>query len=89
MTKESIRHLKQKDHRYYLTVHVKSSLNKSYITKSSKITGNYLGTNQYVQSSFVRQEATKNIVRQATGFFLFLIMNRSFRLVSKENLNFR
>ncbi|WP_125771359.1 hypothetical protein [Companilactobacillus furfuricola] len=81
MSATAIKRLKQKEHQYYLTVHVKSSLNKSYITKSDKLDGKYLGTNQYIQSSFVRQEVTKNIVRQATGFFLFLITTFSIALL--------
>lgn len=81
LTSASIKKLKQKDHRYYLTVHVEPSLNKSYITKENQIKGKYLGTNQYIQSSFVRQEVTKNIMRQATGFFLFLITTFSIALL--------
>ncbi|WP_125708359.1 ABC transporter permease family protein [Companilactobacillus zhongbaensis] len=71
-----IKKLQQKKHRYYLTVNIGSSLDKSTITKTkaTKLAyGEYLKTNQYVQMSFVRQAVTKNVVRQATGFFLFLI----------------
>lgn len=81
MSSSVVKKLKQKDHRYYLTVHVGSSLHKSSITRSKTIKGEYLQTNQYVQESFVRQENTKNILRQATGFFLFLITTFSIALL--------
>lgn len=81
LSNKFVKNLDKKNDHYVITVHVGSTLNESYLKKSNHLKNKIPQYNQYVQEGYVRQASTRHILRQATGFFLFLISTFSIALL--------
>ncbi|WP_010624296.1 ABC transporter permease [Companilactobacillus versmoldensis] len=58
---------------YVITVHIGSTLNKSYLYEKDDQKQNHYRPNEYYQNGYVRQADAKHIIDQTSGFFLFLV----------------